>query len=195
MEMSELLENVGEWESESEAAEGRGARAPRRPSSQPSFKQRPAPGAPGYVTQTQLEAALTRSDAKIKTVADGVSTINSRLSGLSAAAKKEAEERKKSVDSQNKDLNQKLQLMAMLPVLMTPSTATPDPPIHVAGSTDTLSVLVPDSSPMNKLLPLLLISGLGSAGGVGLGGDSSSDGGSSMMMLALVLALGTGSGK
>jgi hypothetical protein len=37
------------------------------------------------------------------------------------------------------------------------------------------------------LLPLLLVTGLGSAGGVGLGGDSGGD--NSMMMLALVLAI------
>lgn len=185
MEASEFIESLEGWESESEWAEarGRGRSGPPRPSSQPSFKPRPAPNAPQYVTQSQLEAALTRSDAKIKTVADGVSTINSRLGAVAAATKKEADDRRKTVDTQSKDLNQKLQLMAMLPVLSTSPTATvPD-----SGGTD-IQVLVPDPSSLNKLLPLLLITGLGGAGGLSAGGDSGTDS-NSMMMLALVLAL------
>jgi hypothetical protein len=181
MELSELFEGAGEWESESEAAEARGRGNVRRPSSQPSFKSRPSPSAPQYVTQTQLEAALTRSDGKIKTVADGVTQINTRLNSVAVAAKKEADERKKTLDAQNKDMNQKLQLMAMLPVLTTPPSA----PVGVGGT----NVLIPDTSSLNKLLPLLLVTGMGGAGGFGGGSDSAGDGGNSMMMLAMVLAL------
>jgi hypothetical protein len=183
MELSEFLEGI-ESESESEAAEARGRGSVRRPSSQPSFKPRPAAGTPQYVTQTQLEAALARSDGKIKTVAEGVTQINTRLNGLAVAARKEAEERKKTADAQSKDLNQKLQLMAMLPVLISPPSAQ-----IVDGTTahNSVNVLVPDSSSLNKLLPLLLVTGMGGAGG--FGGDSSGDGGNSMMMMAMVLAL------
>lgn len=181
MELSELFEGTGEWESESEAAEARGRGNVRRPSSQPSFRSRPAPGTPQYVTQTQLEAALTRSDGKIKTVADGVTQINTRLNGLAVAAKKEADERKKTLDAQSKDINQKLQLLAMLPVLTTPPAAN----VGVGG----VPVLVPDTSSLNKLLPLLLVTGMGGTGGFGGGSDGAGDSGSSMMMLALVLAL------
>jgi hypothetical protein len=187
MELSEFIESVGEWESESEAAEaarGRGP-SPRRPSGAPSFKPRPAPGTPQYVTQTQLEAALARSDAKIKTVSDGVSTISTRVNAVSAATRKETDERKKALDAQGKDMNQKMQLMAMLPVLMTPPTVGPmkDAAGHNVGN-----VLAEDDSSLNKLLPLLLISGMGGAGGFG---STSSDGtgDNSMMMMALVLAL------
>jgi len=117
------FEAFADFESESESAE---ARAPvRRPSSQSSFGEA-APNAPAYVTQTQLEAALARSDGKIKVVADGVSTINARVASLGSAYKKEADERKKSVDSQSKDLNQKLQMLALLPMLVqAPSYSTP----------------------------------------------------------------------
>ena len=96
-EAAELLEGI-ESESESEAAE---AKQPlRKPSTAPSYKPRaPAPTTPNYVTQTQLEAALTRSDGKIKTLTDGVSTLNARIGALSTAAKKEADQRKKSVDT------------------------------------------------------------------------------------------------
>jgi hypothetical protein len=186
MELSELYEGVGEWESESEAAEARGRGNVRRPSSQPSFKPRPPPGTPQYVTQAQLEAAMTRSDGKIKTVADGVTQINTRLNSLAVAARREADERKKTLDAQNKDINQKLQLMAMLPVLSTPPSV---PVKDIANNVLVPNVLVPDTSSLNKLLPLLLVTGMGGAGGFGGGSDSSGDGGSGMMMMALVLAL------
>jgi hypothetical protein len=185
MELSEFLEGIGESESESEAAEARGRGSVRKPSSQPSFRPRPSPNTPQYVTQTQLEAALARSDGKIKTVAEGVTQINARLNGLAAAARKEAEERKKTVDTQNKDLNQKLQLMAMLPVLTTPPSAAI---VDGTAAHNSVNVLVPDTSSLNKLLPLLLVTGMGGAGGFG-GSDSGGDSGNSMMMMALVLAL------
>jgi hypothetical protein len=193
LEAFEASEWESESESESEAAEAAGRKPPKRPSSQPSFRPRPAPGAQAqYVTQTQLEAALARSDGKVKTVADGVSTINARLASLAAMAKKEAETRKKSVDTGNKDLNSKLQMLALLPLLVTPPTTQK---VSVVGATlqdetgKTINHLVkPDKSSLDALLPLLLVSGMGSPGasGIGLGGDGS-DG--SMMMLALVLAM------
>jgi hypothetical protein len=186
MELSEFLEGVGEWESESESAEARGRGGVKKPSTQPSFKPRPAPGAPQYVTQAQLEAALARSDGKIKTVAEGVTQINARLNGLAVAARKEAEERKKTADAQNKDLNQKLQLMAMLPILSTPPSV---PVVDAAHNVLVPNVLVPDTSSLNKLLPLLLVTGMGGTGGFGGSGDSSGDGGNGMMMMAMVLAL------
>ena len=186
MELSELFEGAGEWESESEAAEAaRGRGAPRRPSSQPSFKPRPSPAAPQYVTQAQLEAALARSDGKIKTIADGVSTISARVNAASTAARREAEERKKAVDAQGKDLNQKMQLMAMLPVLITPKTAQ----VKDIDGTTTDTVVLADDSSLNKLLPLLLVTGMGGVGGYSASGDGSGDSTNSMMMMAMVLAL------
>jgi hypothetical protein len=185
MELSEAFEALEGWESESESAEAR--RPVRRPSSAPSFRPRPAPGTPAGVTQAQLEAALARVDGKIKTVADGVSTIQARATALTAASKKEADERKKSVDTQSKDLNQKLQLMALLPMLVTPSSAGP-----VTDNNGVVidKVLTPESNILTSLLPLLVVTGLGGAGGVSLGGEGVSDGGSNMLLLALVLAMG-----
>jgi len=190
-EFSEFMEGL---ESESEAAEAAEAtRRVRKPSSASSFKPRPSAGTPMYVTQTQLQASLARVDGKIKTVSDGVSTINSRVTALAASFKKESEERKKALQSQTNDLNQKLQLLALLPVLVQPPTAnlsggilapTPSNPSNSA-------VLVQDTSSLDTLLPLLLVSGLGgtSAGGFSLGGDSSSGSDNSIMLLALVLAM------
>jgi hypothetical protein len=184
----EAVEAFSEWDSESEAAEA--TRPVRRPSSQPSFKNRPATGAPQFVTQTQLEASLTRVDGKVKTVADGVSTINARLAAMASALKKETDERKKAGDGQNKDLNSKLQMLALLPLLVQPSSKPIDAPSAItSGGQPITSVVVPDSNQtLDSLLPLLMVSGLGGSGGLGLGGDSSGSD-NSMMMLALVLAM------
>jgi hypothetical protein len=191
-EFSEFVEGL---ESESEGAEAAEAtRRVKKASSASSFRQRPSAGTPMYVTQTQLQASLARVDGKIKTVSDGVSTINSRVTALAASFKKESEERKKALQSQNNDLNQKLQLLALLPVLVQPPTANLSGGIlaPTASNPTNNSVLVQDSSSLDALLPLLLVSGLGGTSGTGgfsLGGDSSSSSDNSMMMLALVLAM------
>jgi hypothetical protein len=174
--MAEAEYEVFEWESESEAAE----RAPKRPSPAPSFKLRPAPGTPNAVTQAQLEAALTRVDGKIKTVADGVSTISTRVASLQTASKKEAEERKKGVEGTNKDLNQKLMMLAILPALVQPTFTIPAIP---AGGSPAQTVSA-NSNALNLMLPVLSIAGTG----FGTGSDSNSDS-NMMMMMALVLAL------
>ena len=173
---------MGEGESESEWMER--MRLPK-PSSKPSFQPRTPPS---YVTQVQLEAALTRVDGKIKAVTDGVSTLTSRVNTLNSTIKKENEERKKEGESQKKDLNQKVQLLALLPMLTKPPTYTITAKA-IDGTNPTSPVtLSPDpGGSLNALLPLLLVSGLGSSsGGIGLGGDSGSD--NSLLLMALVLA-------
>ena len=164
----------------------------KKPSSQPSFKPRPPAGTPAAVTQAQLEAALARVDGKIKTVADGVSTINSRLGSVATASKKEAEERKKGIDTQSKDLNQKLQLLALLPLLIQPPSAKlASGTLADVNGVNIPAVSTPDTNNLDSILPLLLVSGLGgtgsSGGGLGLGGDGS-DGGILLLALALAFA-------
>jgi hypothetical protein len=183
--MPEYEFDLSELDAEGESAE----RAPiKKPSSQPSFKPRPAPGTPTGVTQAQLEAALTRVDGKIKTVADGISTISTRVNSLTSAAKKEADERKKGIDTQGKDVNQKLQMLALLPMLIQPPSSKLQAPLNDANGNPTITaVSTPDNSPLDAILPLLLVSGLGgtSSSGISLGGDGSDNG---MMLMALVLA-------
>ena len=176
--MAEAEYEFAEWESESEAAE----RAPRRPSPVPSFKPRPAPGTPNAVTQAQLEAALSRVDGKIKTVADGVSTISTRVASLSVASKKEAEERKKGVEGTGKDLNQKLMMLAILPALVQPTFTVPA--IPAGGAAVPAQTISPNPNALNLMLPVLSIAG----SGFGTSSDGSSDT-NMMMMMALVLAL------
>lgn len=195
MALSEAYESLEAWESESESAEAR--RPVRRPSSAPSFKPRPSPQqTQNAVTQAQLEAALTRVDGKIKTVSDGVGTVTARVSALSVAQKKEESERKKTTETQGKDLNQKLMMLAILPALIQPSVTTPDITIekdmlapNIPPDTRTIkgSTVNASSSTMNLMLPVLAMAG----GGFGGSGDSNSGGmdSSMFMMLALVLSL------
>lgn len=190
--MAEYDFELEELDSEAEFSE---KAAPKRPSTSSSYKPRPAAGAPQGVTQAQLEAALSRVDGKIKTVADGVSTISSRVNSLAAASKKEAETRKKGVDNTNKDMNQKLQLLALLPLLVQPSVATLTGATVTdsSGAAITTPVKFPLADPnstLDSILPLLLVSGLGTtstSGGLSLDGTGS-DGGLLLMALALAFA-------
>lgn len=186
---TEVLELEGAEGEMSEAAEA----APRRPNLRNSFQPRTF-GQQPPVSQGQLQAALGRVDDNVKKVADVEASISSRVSSLAAAAKKETAERKKSIESQIKGLRESLTMFALFPLLIqTPTASNPQvggsPLKDGAGNTIT-SISTPDTSTLDALLPLLLVSGLGSSGtsgGWGLGGDGSSDGGG-LMLLALVLA-------
>jgi len=183
-------EAIGELESESEAAER--ARF-RRPTGAPSFRPRPSPAAPMYVTQMQLEAALTRVDGKIKTVTDSAAAVSARVAALQTSAKKEVDDRKKAFDTQGKDVNQKIQLLALLPLLLKAPTATGPQTAGAALRDEDGKVIgavsVPSTSSLDAVLPLLLVSGFGgTGGGLSLGTDSGGD--SSLLLLALVLAFG-----
>src|SRR5262249_34493392 len=159
-----------------------------KPSTTPSFRPRQPPSStPNYVTQTQLEASLARVDGKIKTAGDGISALTARVTALAASYKKDTEERKKSVEGQSKDLNQKLQLLALLPMLVQPSSRDTTGVLSDANGKPIDSILVPDTNKLNLLLPVLLVSGMGGAGGLSVGGDGSGD--NSMMMMALALAI------
>lgn len=183
---AEALEMEGFEEGEAEFAEA----APRRPNLRSSFVPRTF-GQQPPVSQGQLQTALGRVDSNLKKVADVEASINSRVSSLSAAAKKETAERKKAIDTQVKDLNQKLQLLALLPLLITPpSVALASGNALLGPGKDLAAVSVPDSNKLDAILPLLLVSGLGGgtgSGGGGLFGDGSGSDGS-LLLLALVLA-------
>jgi hypothetical protein len=182
-------ESLDGLESEYEFAERRPI---PKPSSKPSFQKRTPPS---YVTQVQLEAALARVDGKIKTVVDGMSSVNSRLNSLTSTIKKENEDRKKDVEAQKRDVNQKVQMLALLPLLtprptftipavITPGTATTAASFATGAST---TIQADSGGTLNALLPLLLISGIGGSGGLGGGTDSGMD---SSMLLVLALVLG-----
>jgi hypothetical protein len=173
---------------EGEAADFAEASSRRAPSIRPSFVPRTF-GQQPPVSQGQLQAALGRVDNNVKKVADVEAAINSKVSQLSAATKKETAERKKALDTQVKDLNQKLQLLALLPLLITQPSVTLAAGNNLLGPGQDLSaVSVPDTSKLDAILPLLLVSGLGGTGSTGglFGDGSGSDSG--LLLLALVLA-------
>jgi hypothetical protein len=171
----------------------------RKPSSQSSFRPRPTGGASNVVTQTQLEAALARVDKKISTVAEGISTINARLASVTNLAKKEVVSRKKAEDSQGKDVQQKMTLLSLLPLLTQPRRAegatvtvaalnTPTPvnfTDHAGQPINNARPVIGDrNQQLDTILPLLLVGGMGSV--PGSDGSSSSD--NTLMLLALALA-------
>jgi hypothetical protein len=188
LEATEFELSLEGLEGEAEAAE----RAPiRKPSSQPSFRPRPT-GVSNPVTQMQLEAVTARLDGKMKTVSDSIGAISSRLASIAAITKKETVDRKKAEDSQGRDLNQKLQMLTLLPLLIQSPSKTLNAATALQDSTgaNIPAVSVPDTNQLDALLPLLLVSGLGTSGpgGLNLGGDGSSGSDSNLMLLALVLA-------
>jgi hypothetical protein len=133
-------------------------------------------------------------DGNLKKVSDMETSLSSRLGAVAAAGKKETADRKKALDTQLKDLNQKVQLLALLPLLVqTPTVANPQAggqPLKDGSGNVITSISAPDNSKLDAILPLLLVSGLGGSGsgsGGGLFGDGGgSDGG--LLLLALVLA-------
>jgi hypothetical protein len=187
MHMPEYEFDLSELDAEGESAERASI---KKPSSAPSFRPRPAPSQPTGVTQAQLEAAMTRVDGKIKTVADGMGTLSTRVNSLATATKKEMEDRKKGLGDQNKDVNQKLQMLALLPMLIQqPSSKVAPGTLKDANGIDIAAVATPDDNALDAILPLLLVSGMGgstSGSGLSLGGDGT-DGG--MMLLAIALAM------
>jgi len=190
---AEAYETMEAFESESESESSEAVQSIRKPSNKSSYMGRSFGPTPP-VSQAQLQATLSRVDNKIKTVADVESTINSKVNSLAAATKKEVADRKKSVETQIKDMNQKLQMLTILPLLITPPTVALPAGNNLLGpGKDLPAVSVPDTSKFNSILPLLLVGGLGGSGGLGLGGDGSSSGGnsgadSSLLVLALALA-------
>lgn len=148
-----------------------------------------------YVTQTQLQTALTRVGSQIKTNADAIKTVNVRVNSVSseqsrqtALLKKEISERKKQDIASKRDVQQKLQLLLLLPLLIKPSSKE-----ITLENGEKVNVLVESNDTLSLLLPLLLIGGLGGEGTSLSGGGGT--GGIDSTMLILILALSGGLGK
>ena len=145
-----------------------------------------------YVTQTQLQAALARVGAQIKTNADAIKTLNARVATVSAdvaaaatALKKEVADRKKETDTLKRDLRQTREMAGIIPLLLQPHSVTTTS--DVGGIQKGTRVMTDSGDSLSAVLPLLLLGGLGTGGGSGSGsGDGGSD--SSMLLLALLLA-------
>lgn len=157
-------------------------RAPRTATGKGLFKPRPQTQ---NVTQTQLQAAMARVGAQIKTNTDAIKTINARLATIAADQSKHLASQRKATDTLKKDLRQTREMSAILPLLTAPRapetvTLTEATAGLPAGTRVVVNPPAPDS--MSTLLPLMLMSGSGLTGGSG--GESD---GSNMLMLALLL--------
>jgi X-X-X-Leu-X-X-Gly heptad repeat protein len=137
------------------------------------------------VTEGQLNAAVDKLDGKITTLSNGVKTLETRTNTVASeqdrmgsAFRKEIEERKKSLDAVQKDL-QSTKMMSLLLPLLTQKPVT----VPTAGGGSTQVLTQPNDS-LTTLLPFMLLMGNNSGGGSGgmFGGDSSS-----MMMMMVLL--------
>jgi hypothetical protein len=186
-ELFEADEGFGESDESDEAARrpGRFGRPPQVASGRNLFKPRPQSQ---YVTQTQLETALAKVGAQVKTNSTAITQLSGRISSTSDLIKKETSERKKDVTGLKNNLNQTQQIAAILP-LLTPPNSVAVHGLSADGIPDNTKVLVDSGNTLNLLLPMLLLTGQGNGGGTsgGLfgGGDNTS-----LMTLALILALG-----
>lgn len=150
-----------------------------------------------YVTQAQLQTALARVGAQVRTNSNAIKQVGARVVAATAAIKKETSERKKDLEKVRNALNQTQQMAAILPLLTQPKsiTTTADIPGGIPRGTQ---VLVDGSNTINLFLPLLLLTSIGDGsgtGGGGLLGGGGAGGDNTMMMLLIILAATGGLGK
>jgi hypothetical protein len=174
-------EGIGEW---SEAARG-GRRGPRTATGK---NLAPAPVSKNFVTFTDLRTALDKVGGQLKTNADAIGAVSAKLASTTANLKKEFDERKKDMESARKNTDSKVQMLALLPLLIQPPTYTIAQNAFSAGVPSAPVPLNPPAAGMlNALLPLLLVGGFGGSGGLGGGTDGGMDG-TNLLVLALVLS-------
>lgn len=175
---------------ESDLSERR--RQPRRVSTAPGrnlYSPRPTEQ---YVTQTQLQTALAKVGAQIKTNSNAIRTIDSRIASVrteqskqTAMLKKEISDRKKETESLKRGLQQTRELGVLLPLLSQPSSQTLSQP---AGSLPAgTKVLVDKGDTLSTLLPILLLGGLGDSGGTGNNSGGLLGGGDGNSLLPILL--------
>jgi len=149
-----------------------------------------ASGPAQYVTQTQLQAAMARVGAQIKTNSDALKTVNSRVATLSTDITKQTAEIKKLTTKETRDtsglrrdLNSTRQMAAIMPLLSAPkSIALTDQVGNLPAGT---KVVVDSGDNLSLLLPLMMMGGMGG----GSGGEGGSGGGMGDMMLPMVLLM------
>jgi hypothetical protein len=151
------------------------------------YKSRPSGN---YVTQTQLEAALSRVGGQIKTNAEATEAVNKRVNTTGIRLDEEIARRKKGDEGVRKQIQSAGQ-MGILPLLLQtpPKIVVKDAagqPAALkaapAGDKNTVSITASDSS--SNLLPLVLLMGMG-----GFGGEGKSSDDNNMMLLMIVLLM------
>src|SRR5260370_12742667 len=122
-----------------------------------------------YVTQAQLQTALAKVGAQVRTNSSAISQVGGRVAAASATLNKESADRKKDITTVKNNLSQTHQMTAILPLLTQPKHITVGGDVQdVNGTTQIMSgteVLVDGSNSISLLLPLLLLTSSGDGGG------------------------------
>ena len=194
---AEAFESEG-FESEAFGELGEAARRGRLPRTASGRGLAPAPQSQqsrNYVTYAALRQAMDKVGAQIKTNSDAISNVGTKLNSTAAALRKEFDERKKETDTIRNDTNQKVSMLALLPLIMTPPTYTIPSGAVISGAmnagntqfttSQAFGISPPSTSMTNALLPLLLVGGLGGTGGSGSTGGMDN---TMLLVMALVLA-------
>lgn len=173
LEFAELDESdeSDEWESDERARRGRRGRgAPRRVSTAKRGNPVPKKAGAGFATKAELQATANRLDGRIATNSKAIQTIEGRLRTLDAetgrigaALKKETLLRKTETEALKKTVEQQRTTSLLIHLLAQPSKKT-------VGGVE--NVLVDNSSGIGAMLPILLMSGMGSGSGGMFGGDN-----------------------
>lgn len=155
-----------------------------RPKGGGYVRHRPTPGATQYVTQAQLQAALTRVGADIKKNTVAITAVGKRVDEHSKKVDKELAAIKKINTEQSRQIQRSRETAILTMLLSRPPAKTVttsfDPAIPVGTK-----VLVEEQGGMGMLLPILLLSD-GFGGGSSSG--SSSGGSDNTMLLALAFS-------
>jgi hypothetical protein len=150
-----------------------------------------------FVTYSALRQAMENVSTQLKQNAAAINTVSSKVDSTAAALRKEADDRKKAASTSSGDINQKVSMLALLPLLIAPPTYTipqgtqipvqpavggalPQATVPAGG----IALNPPPVSTTNALLPILLIGGLGGTGGTAPGGMDTT----MLLVMALVLA-------
>lgn len=147
-----------------------------------------------FATKAYVDSALARTAAQIRTNSSAINQLGGRVAAAAATVKKEASDRKKDLSGVRSSLSQTQQISAILPLLSQPQSVSVNG-LGADGIPDGTKVLVGGSNTLALLLPMMLMTGIGTgttsdgnqaqSGGLFGGGDNNS-----MMMLAMILALG-----
>lgn len=158
------------------------SRSPRVGGRQNYYRPRPMAN---FVTQTQLQAALTRVRSDVRTNATAIKGVNSRINGVEARQAKNNAQQAKQIAVVKNDLKKTREMNLIMFLLTRPKTSdTVTTEGNVAGATVPVgSKIVYESGTGNSmLLPLLLMGGLG--------GDGGSDSSMGNVLLPLLLLTG-----
>jgi hypothetical protein len=177
--LEDLVEALEEYDEEDDLAERRRkSRRPPPPTSSGNglYQQRPS----GNVTQAQLQTAMARVGAQIKTNSDAIKTLNARVATVSsdqarhaAALRKEAADRKRETAALRNQVQRASQNSLLLFLLTQPKTVGPTTTADKVGGVDVgvgTKLVVQQGDGASSLLPILLLAG-GLGGGGGGGGD------------------------